>query len=444
MAILGSLRSRVPLGAAVALGLATAAACRDAEPHPSARPAPSAGAARAVSDAGPGPGPSWFRAEIGGVEEAVPFFLGLSPDAMPGGRTGQGACTIVNGAERLAYPCYTAEGVLTIEFPVFGNHIAARWSAAGALAGAFDRAALPGKPAPFRAEPIAAPDPARRFPADPEDQAGSSVTGSFRLDFSAFGLAKADLLEAADGSVTGDINMTRIGDMRYLAGNRHGQKLKLSTFDGMHAYLVIADLGDDGTPLRGEWHFPGVWHDAFTGSREDVDPAVLNQIGLAPGKQTVTIPQLAEAGLTGRPLVVEYFWTWCPACIDQTPFLADVRRRYGPRGLEVVSIAVEAYGDPTADRAAVERFKRVYSVTWPTFLVSVPDTDDMLAALPPELVNTGGFPVTLFLRADGTVRAVHSGFLSPAAGADHTAMVKTYLGYIEDIIGPAAAPAGNP
>jgi thiol-disulfide isomerase/thioredoxin len=42
------------------------------------------------------------------------------------------------------------------------------------------------------------------------------------------------------------------------------------------------------------------------------------------------------------PLVLIDFWgTWCPACVQGMPHLTDLQRRYGSRGLQVIGIAYE-------------------------------------------------------------------------------------------------------
>ena len=42
------------------------------------------------------------------------------------------------------------------------------------------------------------------------------------------------------------------------------------------------------------------------------------------------------------PLVLLDFWgTWCSPCVQGMPYLVDLQRRYGPRGLEIVGIAYE-------------------------------------------------------------------------------------------------------
>jgi hypothetical protein len=79
-------------------------------------------------------------------------------------------------------------------------------------------------------------------------------------------------------------------------------------------------------------------------------------------------------------------------------------------------------------------------MTWPFQIVF---TDDFNGAVVPEIVDATGFPVTAFLGRDHTVMAVHTGFISKAAGAEHDAAVKLIESYVERIVAAPAGPAGH-
>ncbi|MCX5745961.1 MAG: TlpA disulfide reductase family protein [Proteobacteria bacterium] len=352
--------------------------------------------------------------------------------------TAGGTCTVVNGDEHLDTPCTWTNQQFELQFPAFATRIVATRGADKQLTGIWEMSRLDGGEAKFIATPIDRPDPLRRFlaPATPAPSPTASFAGTWEFQFKTFEVGKGGFTQTSDGVVTGTIIPKAIGDLRYLAGVARGRSLSLSTFDGQHAYLVRAELDETGKALTGEWTYVEVMTDPFTATRVDqLDLAVVDKLRLRDGATRVTLPQLAEPAFAGKPLIIDYFGTWCPACMDETPFLVELYRRYHAAGLEILSIALESTTDDAYNRKQVDYFRSHYQIPWRIdVLPGEMETSEKL--LPPELEGTGGYPITLFIARDGTVVDLHSGFLSPSAGDDYRRLRERFEATVKRLVAP--------
>jgi len=63
----------------------------------------------------------------------------------------------------------------------------------------------------------------------------------------------------------------------------------------------------------------------------------------------------------GKLLVLNFWATWCPPCVEETPSLVALSNRLGPKGLTVVGVSVDT------DAKAYEGFIRRFGVKFETF-----------------------------------------------------------------------------
>jgi cytochrome c biogenesis protein CcmG, thiol:disulfide interchange protein DsbE len=109
---------------------------------------------------------------------------------------------------------------------------------------------------------------------------------------------------------------------------------------------------------------------------------------------------LSLRSLRGKPILLNFWASWCAPCREETPLLVRLQKVYGPRGVAFVGINAE-------DRAAdARRFIAQYHVDYP--LTRLDDERIIEAYAVP------GLPTTVFIAADGTVAGkVVGGFVGP-------------------------------
>ena len=100
----------------------------------------------------------------------------------------------------------------------------------------------------------------------------------------------------------------------------------------------------------------------------------------------------------GRPLVVNFFASWCPACITELPGFERAAHDYSGR---IAFLGVNEQDDPAAGLKLAREAKLTYPL--------VRDTGDNRLF---RLLHGAGMPTTVFLTSDGSVRLTYSGELS--------------------------------
>ena len=69
--------------------------------------------------------------------------------------------------------------------------------------------------------------------------------------------------------------------------------------------------------------------------------------------RTVALP-----GFGGKLLVLNFWASWCPPCVQETPSLSQFAATYGPKGVVVLGISVDR--DEGAYRAFLQKFKPAF------------------------------------------------------------------------------------
>jgi thiol-disulfide isomerase/thioredoxin len=358
------------------------------------------------------------------------------------------SAAIVNGTERVPVEVGRDGDQVTFAFPWYDAEITANLTADGqGLDGVWRRTSAG---AESRLAFAARRGGGRRFGADgaATGKDAPALTGSWETVFTdddGESPAVAELEQQGD-RVTGTF-LTPTGDYRFLAGNLDGRRLRLSTFDGSHAFLFDARLGDDGTLAgdfwsRDSYHASWVAHRAAEEAAETTLPDAWTQVRLTndEGRLSFAFPDLAggmvtlaDARFAGKVVLVNLFGSWCPNCNDEAPLLAEWQRRYRDQGLEIVGLAYEFTGRPERDRRQVERYAERWGIDYPLLLAGVSDKSEAAATLP-DLERIVAYPTTIFVGRDGRVRRIHSGFSGPGTGAHFQRLVAELQAEVEALL----------
>ncbi len=109
-------------------------------------------------------------------------------------------------------------------------------------------------------------------------------------------------------------------------------------------------------------------------------------------------------------------------------------KKYRDKGLAIVALDFE---EPEQQGSLVRErsFVKQYDVKYTYLIAGAPA--EMWEKVP-QLVNLNTWPATVFVGRDGRVRAVHSGFASPASGEFNRQLQDEFTSKIEQLLAERA------
>jgi thiol-disulfide isomerase/thioredoxin len=111
---------------------------------------------------------------------------------------------------------------------------------------------------------------------------------------------------------------------------------------------------------------------------------------------------VAMAALRGRPVLINFWATWCPPCVEELPLINAFYNQNRANGWQVIGLAVDK-------PSSVQSFLAKMPLDFPIGLAGLSGTE-----LGKSLGNlTGGLPFSVVLGADGAVVQRKMGRLSP-------------------------------
>ncbi len=378
------------------------------------------------------PGP--WRGVLAAQGQEIPFLFEVKTEA------GQPVVYLINqglhGEERLRCDDIKSAGdSTTIRLHAFDAALVVRAAGTGKLKGTWVKY---DSKTPYRVPLTATAGAQELFAAAKSSEKMGSFGGTWRASFGE-GTERypaTGVFTQTGDKLTGTF-LTTTGDYRYLSGRVSGQDMRVSTFDGSHAFLFTAhngpkepvDITKEYAPntLFGDFYSGKAGHETWTAVPDpkaklpDADTLVYLKKG--ENRLNFKFPNVLEGGsiaptdakYRGKVVVLQILGSWCPNCMDETNFLAPWYDKNKARGVEIIGLGYERSGDYAVSgpklRGMRERFKIGYDVAF----AGVSNKDSVARSLP-QLAKFLAFPTTIFLDKKGNVRKIHTGFSGPGTG----------------------------
>lgn len=101
---------------------------------------------------------------------------------------------------------------------------------------------------------------------------------------------------------------------------------------------------------------------------------------------------------TGKSLLITFFATWCPPCIQEIPTLIDVQNEFGPKRFSVVGLSVDQEGSKVVKRLVEKK-----SINYPVMMADQRTTRDFGGVY--------GIPTSFLVNGKGNVVKKYTGYI---------------------------------
>jgi thiol-disulfide isomerase/thioredoxin len=105
----------------------------------------------------------------------------------------------------------------------------------------------------------------------------------------------------------------------------------------------------------------------------------------------------------GRPLLINFWATWCPPCREEFPDLVKLDKEFGGK-IDVITISMD---DPGDIDTLVPQFLAKMNAGMPTYLLHTPDEDAAIKLVTPDY--SGNLPLTVLYESNGKTAYVRKG-----------------------------------
>ncbi len=377
-------------------------------------------------------GPWWAKMQVS-ESEILPFTFEVT----------KSNCHYVfgirNAEERIAVDEITIDGdSIIIKMPIFEGYMAGTFSETE-ITGNFIKESLD-RIVPFTATYGKRP----RF--DSSKPPSTNISGIWETVFdydtenpySAMGVFVQN-----DEKVTGTFRTTT-GDYRYLEGVIDGDSLKLSTFDGAHAFLFTAKATD--SMLDGHFYSGNHSVEKFRARRNegyelpDADSLTFLKKGFE--RFDFSFPDsngkmagMGDEAFKQKVVLVQIMGTWCPNCLDETRFYVDYLKKNPHPDLKIIALAFEYAKTKEKAFEGIKRLKDRVGVTYPVLLAQFGTSSKLRANEKlPMLNHVLSYPTTIYIDKKGKVRKIHTGFNGPATGEKYEAFKKDFEKTVNELL----------
>lgn len=350
--------------------------------------------------------------------------------------------TITNAEEKIEVKeVVISNDSIIIKMPVFKDEIHAKILSPDSLAGEYIHF---GSRSNYNMPFYARGNIADRFPANPE-KPQYDITGKWETTVQPGEKDEYKIIgvfEQQGNKIKGTFLSTS-GDFRFLEGNVFGNKLLMSCVDGTHTLLFKAEIKDSLNITNGILVGSPTWLEKWVAVKNaDAElPDPESEVKIRPGYSTVNIKlpdlnnkivSLEDPKYKSKVVILQVMGSWCPNCMDETRLFAQLYDNYQKQGLEIIGLCFESK-DFLQSKQRIEKFRDDLGAKYEFLYAGEVGKNNVLTVLP-FLTDFKGYPTTIYLDKNHSVRKIYTGFSGPGTGKYYDKLKSEITSFIEKLL----------
>lgn len=223
--------------------------------------------------------------------------------------------------------------------------------------------------------------------------------------------------------------LTETGDYRFLEGSISSDQANLQCFDGSHVFHFSMQMTADSL-IGGTFRSGTHWSENFVAVKNNTY-ALTNPDSLtyktSDGPFTFSAMDMSGEIKTfntddyiGKVTIIQLFGTWCPNCLDESKYYAELSELINDDRLQIIPVGFERSEDFDTNSLQLRQYQDELNLPFEPYLggkASKSVANDVF----PMLNHVMSFPTSIFIDQNGEVQRIHTGFYGPGSLPEYEA-----------------------
>ena len=140
------------------------------------------------------------------------------------------------------------------------------------------------------------------------------------------------------------------------------------------------------------------------------------------------------ADYEGKVTIIQLFGTWCPNCLDESKYYAELSESINDERLHIIPVAFERSEDFDTNALQLKQYQEELALPFQPYLGGKASKSRANEVFP-MLNHVMSFPTSIFIDQNGEVQRIHTGFYGPGSLPEYEAFKSSTEALVLELLG---------